>query len=579
MGISLKDIGNFAAGAIERDKELTKESLENRKEELKATRAMLIAQKAKRYEKDITKFEEEDKKYKAIQAVNKQFTGKTDVDPAEWGRIYLQNYKPTEYATILKAYGENTSGLNEYLKGFAVNKDFKTFSTEKAIDTKYQDEVKSIMTDTTKQIKDARGDSFLINQILGLRNKKISEAESIKTESATGIEQAKKVNTEVANIETKPEEEVSFTFAKEDKTKTIFVPKLFKDDVKTIRDELNKNTALKKENINQALTYFSKNNQEISKQYLQTNLQGDVTGLKGAGRTFVNHAGQLYNQAIQSFTNEKIFLETNGEKSNISNIINENAVRNVSSERLSNYSLPIGEQRKFMARRDNIIAVVPFSIVSTNNILGNYQFQTRYQKNKVGEAYSEVLKDIAKKENPDATIESNEKFMGDIQEKLLSVKIGSDNPLVKDVKNRMITKLIEKKIINPEDSANNIQVIQVNGMNVPLTDTNKTKLTAMKFDWENAPKANVAKPNIPTSKPAPTPVDVDEQYTTGTEFNVTPQKPVSQMTMAERRVYDKKKRDEQMKLMEDRRKSFNTKVRNINQQSSNTNTIDFNADK
>jgi hypothetical protein len=49
--------------------------------------------------------------------------------------------------------------------------------------------------------------------------------------------------------------------------------------------------------------------------------------------------------------------------------------------------------------------------------------------------------------------------------------------------------------------------------------------------------------------------------------------------MAERRVYDKKQRDEQMKLMEDRRKSFNTKVRNINQQSSNTNTIDFNADK
>ena len=100
------------------------------------------------------------------------------------------------------------------------------------------------MADTTKQIKDARGDSFLINQILGLRNKKISEAESIKTESATGIEQAKKVNTEVANIETKPEEEVSFTFAKEDKTKSLFIPKSFKDDVKTIRDELNKNTSL-----------------------------------------------------------------------------------------------------------------------------------------------------------------------------------------------------------------------------------------------------------------------------------------------------------------------------------------------
>jgi hypothetical protein len=574
MGISLKDIGNFAAGAIERDKELTKESLENRKEELKATRAMLIAQKAKRYEKDIAKFEEEDKKYKAIQDVNKQFTGKTDVDRAEWGKLYLQNYKPEQYATILKAYGENTSGLNEYLKGFAINKDFKTFSTEKAIDTKYQDEVKSIMTDTTKQIKDARGDSFLINQILGNRDKKISEAESIKTESATGIEQAKKVNTEVANIETKPEEEVSFTFAKEDKTKSLFIPKSFKDDVKTIRDELNKNTALKKENINQALTYFSKNNKEVSKQFLDEDREGNVIGLKGAGRNFVNQTGQLYNQAIKSFTNEKIYLKTSGEKSTISNIFNTVAVGNDVSERLENYSVPSAE-KKFFEKRDNIIAIVPFSIVDADNIIaGKYQFNNKVQTKLVGQAYSDVLKDLSKEKNPEGSLESNEKFMNGIQEKLLSLEIGSNNPLVKDVQERILNKLkLEtSKTTDQKSTFTGVESITVQGQNIPLTDANKKKLTAMKFDWQNAPK--VTAPNITPSK-----TNTSNEFDDFGDAPFIPQRTRGEMSMAERRVYDKKQRDEQMKLMEDRRKSFNTKVRNINQQSSNTNTIDFNADK
>jgi len=580
MKISLKDIGNFAMGAIERDKALNDIAVNERKEELKARRAILIAQKSKRYEKDITKFEEEDKKYKAIQAVNKYFENKGEIEAVDWGRMYAQTYKPAEYATIAKAYADNPQALNDYLKSFAVNKDFQTFSTEKAIDTKYQDEIKSIMADTTKQIKDARGDSFLINQILGNRDKKISEAESIKTESTTGIEQAKKVNTEVVNTETKTKSDYGFTFAKEDKAKTIFIPKPFKDDVKTIRDELNKNTALKKENINQALTYFSKNNKEVSKQFLDTDKEGNVIGLKGAGRTFVNQTGQLYNQAIKSFTNEKIYLKTSGEKSTISNIFNTVAVGNGVSERLENYSVPSAE-KKFFEKRDNIIAIVPFSIVDADNIIaGKYQFNNKVQTKLVGQAYSDVLKDLAKEKNPEGSLESNEKFMNGIQEKLLSLEIGSNNPLVKDVQERILNKLKlgTSKTTDQKSTFTGVESITVQGQNIPLTDANKKKLTAMKFDWQNAPK--VTAPNITPSKTSTSiEGDVDEEYTTGTEFNVAPQKPVSQMTMEERRVYDKKKRDEQMKKMEDRRKSFNTKVRNINQQSSNNNTIDFNADK
>jgi hypothetical protein len=574
MKISLKDIGNFAVGAIERDKELTKESLENRKEELKATRAILIAQKAKRYEKDIAKFEEEDKKYKAIEAVNKQFTGKTDVDRAEWGKLYLQNYKPEQYATILKAYGENTSGLNEYLKGFAVNKDFKTFSTEKAIDTKYQDEVKSIMTDTTKQIKDARGDSFLINQILGNRDKKISEAESIKTESATGIEQAKKVNTEVANIETKPEEEVSFTFSKEDKAKTIFVPKSFKDEAQKLRTKLNENTEIKKENINIGLTFFTENNIPVSDQYLTKDKDGNVTGLKGAGRTFINQTNLLSSQAIKDFTNENLYLGTGKEASLISNKLNPNVIYRLTAERLADYSIATAE-KNFFTKRDNMVAIVPFSVVSTDNILaGKYQFTNKAQTKLVGQAYLDVIKDITNEQNPNASIESKQKFMNDLQNKLLSADITTDNKLVMDVQNKIINKLQlgTSKTTEPASTSPGVESIVYQGKRIPLTDANKKALTGMNFDWQNAPK--VTAPNITPSK-----TNTSNEFDDFGDAPFIPQRTRGEMSMAERRVYDKKQRDEQMKLMEDRRKSFNTKVRNINQQSSNTNTIDFNADK
>ena len=228
-----------------------------------------------------------------------------------------------------------------------------------------------------------------------------------------------------------------------------------------------------------------------------------------------------------------------------------------------------------------MVAIVPFSVVSPDNIIaGKYQFTNKAQTKLVGQAYLNVIKDITNEQNPNASIESKQKFMNDLQNKLLSADITTDNKLVKDVQNRIINKLQlgTSKTTEATSTSTGVESIVYQGKRIPLTDANKKALTGMKFDWENAPK--VSTPNMTTSKPAPTPVDVDEEYTTGTEFNVTPQKPVSQMTMEERRAYDKKKRDEQMKLIEERRKSFNTKVRNINKQSStSTNTVDFNADK
>ena len=77
MGISLKDFGNFAVGAIEQDRVNTKERFAIRNEELQANRASLIKRKDARYKKDIEAYDAEKKKYDTLKAAAANFKNKT----------------------------------------------------------------------------------------------------------------------------------------------------------------------------------------------------------------------------------------------------------------------------------------------------------------------------------------------------------------------------------------------------------------------------------------------------------------------------------------------------------------------
>ena len=67
----LTDIGNVAVGAIERDRELTKEDLIIRAENLKANQAILIKQKDKKYNKELDSYYKEKEKFDNIEKMNK----------------------------------------------------------------------------------------------------------------------------------------------------------------------------------------------------------------------------------------------------------------------------------------------------------------------------------------------------------------------------------------------------------------------------------------------------------------------------------------------------------------------------
>ena len=487
MGISLGDIASFATGVVKADEKATAERLVDRRAELAADRQFYIDMKTKKYESELKTFEEENKKYKAIQAVNAKFEGQEEVDTTAYGKAYLQETNPTllyQYETL---YADNPQLLNSKLATFADSsvRDYKTTNTRDALDSKLKLDVDAITADYKTQLENAKGDSKLINAIIGKRDKKIADTIQENEDGKTGVVKAKEIA-----VETDTDSKPTFEFGKV-KEVDFAVPKKFKEKVAPLRIKLNDNTEIKKENVNINLTFFSENDIAVPKQFLTKDTDGNTTGLKGPGNTFVNQTNSLANQAVKTLTNESLYASTGGDSSLISNDFNPNKINGMVSDRLANYSVVSSDKKDgFFSDRNNIVAIVPFSIVDSNNTLGGYQFVNKGQTKAVGEAYLQALKNIDATNNPEGTIERSQKYLNDFQNKLLRTNPGEQTKEVETVQNEMIRILTEKGMITPapnevnvnEDSSNvttgqdqKTMQVEINGKTVTMIDNEESR--------------------------------------------------------------------------------------------------------
>ena len=487
MGISLGDIASFATGVVKADEKATAERLVDRRAELAADRQFYIDMKTKKYESELKTFEEENKKYKAIQAVNAKFEGQEEVDPTAYGKAYLQETNPTllyQYETL---YADNPQLLNSKLATFADSsvRDYKTTNTRDALDSKLKLDVDAITADYKTQLENAKGDSKLINAIIGKRDKKIADTIQENEDGKTGVVKAKEIA-----VETDTDSKPTFEFGKV-KEVDFAVPKKFKEKVAPLRIKLNDNTEIKKENVNINLTFFSENDIAVPKQFLTKDTDGNTTGLKGPGNTFVNQTNSLANQAVKTLTNESLYASTGGDSSLIANDFNPNKINGMVSDRLANYSVVSSDKKDgFFSDRNNIVAIVPFSIVDSNNTLGGYQFVNKGQTKAVGEAYLQALKNIDATNNPEGTIERSQKYLNDFQNKLLRTNPGEQTKEVEAVQNEMLRILTEQGIITPAPSEENVNKnssniiseqdqktmqVEINGKTVTMIDNEESR--------------------------------------------------------------------------------------------------------
>lgn len=535
MGISLKDLGNFTLGVIERDKELTADKAKTRAEELIANRNTILEMKKSKYDSEIKSFEEENKKAKAIQSVNAKYKNLGDtVDPVSYGRDYILATNPTEFSAMTSLYKDNPEKLEEYYASFAnkASSEFKPTTTRDALDAKQAEDIRSITAEFTKKIEDAKGDSLLISTLLNLKNKALNKVIEKNKEGEAGINLAKTIQEEIKA--TKAEEEDTGLVFSEAKFSKKQVPKPFRDKVEPIRNDLNKNTEIKKENVNIALTFYNENDIAVPKQFLSIDQEGNTTGLKGPGLTFVNQTNALTSQAIQTITDEDIFAKSNGKTSLISNSLNPNKVNGIVAERIANYSTTSQEKKVgYWNDRNNIIAIVPFSIVDSNNTLGGYQFTNKTQTKIVGEAYLQALKNIDATNNPEGTIERSQKYLNDFQNKLLRMDINSTSPESETVKTEMIKILTEKGIIKPEATTGStigegapittsVESIVLDGNNIPLTKKNIEELEKAGIDWKSQKKVTVPKKEVIQTKSGDMNIAEQVAKATTTTTKITP---------------------------------------------------------
>tara|TARA_Y100000385_G_C13067378_1_gene627354 strand:- start:292 stop:2058 length:1767 start_codon:yes stop_codon:yes gene_type:complete len=574
MGISLKDFGSFAVGAIEEDKRLTEKKFKNRAEELKANRDFVIAQKQKKYESEIKSFESEQKKYKAIQSANAKYEGQDNVNKADWAKAYLFEYKPEQYNAIVKQADGDIEYMNTLFADQASKNlvNYKTSTTRDAIDDNIRNEVESITADYNNRLENAQGDSFLISKLIGEKNNKIAKVSKEVNEGAKGVEISKSITEETQPVKTS-ESKMPFTFAEESTVATFKPPKKFRDKIEVVREKVNnaENRETWKKAAYEGVTlYMNENDIAKPKQFVTTDKDGNINGFKGAGQIFNKHISLVYGGANKSFTNEYIYKATNKESSYISDEYNKFTVGNSVNDRLRNYTY-IEQPKKAFKDRENIIGIVPFSIVDAGDTIGNLKLESKADKKTIAKLYVDALKEYTKVNNKDSTgkiIQSNGQFMNDLQTELLSLN-GKTTKTSQEIQNYILNNITNSKVNNnTPDKPKNIKTLTVIN-----TETNNTDIIIDNEENRNMLKANpkfkIKEDEIKV--PTETPIEDIDVLSEGQTFEKT--KPVASMDFEERRAYEKEKSDERKRKREERNKSFNEKIRKNNEQVKNNKSL------
>ena len=140
MGL-FTDLGNFATGAIQRDKEITKENLAIRADELKANRDLMIAMKKDKYAADIANYKIEKEKANEIKKLN-SVAAKGDMDKSSYAKQYLLHSLGTEKFNALQK--ADPEGFLDMVANIGSARDYKFTTDRESIDNQFSIDTKIV---------------------------------------------------------------------------------------------------------------------------------------------------------------------------------------------------------------------------------------------------------------------------------------------------------------------------------------------------------------------------------------------------------------------------------------------------
>ena len=360
MGL-LTDLGNFATGAIERDKELTNEKLAIRAEELKANRELMIAMKKDKYAADIAEYKKEKAKSNEIKQLNSA-AASGNMDNESYAKQFLLHSLGTEkFNALQKADPQGFLDMVSNVANQAKSNgglDYKFTLDRNSIDNQFGTDTKIINKGFAQAIEDAKGDSFLINKIL---NKKSTIDKDVNADVESQLKAAKVVNEET--IET-GKKDITFTDTVKKKRKP---PEAYETEFSKLITNAkfdsvnNKDNLINFINASNNLGFTSEMNFKFDEK------DETIKGTNPASQAFLNSYKLIYSEILNANNATDLYNSVTKNKSDLVNLIDADAVNRKVQNVILTRQNKIDTGKGSWEDNRELITMLPLNVVDINN--------------------------------------------------------------------------------------------------------------------------------------------------------------------------------------------------------------------
>ena len=360
MGL-LTDLGNFATGAIERDRELTNEKLAIRAEELKANRDLMIAMKKDKYAADIAEYKKEKAKSNEIKQLNSA-AASGNMDNESYAKQFLLHSLGTEkFNALQKADPQGFLDMVSNVANQAKSNgglDYKFTLDRNSIDNQFGTDTKIINKGFAQAIEDAKGDSFLINKIL---NKKSTIDKDVNADVESQLKAAKVVNEET--IET-GKKDITFTDTVKKKRKP---PEAYETEFSKLITNAkfdsvnNKDNLINFINASNNLGFTSEMNFKFDEK------DETIKGTNPASQAFLNSYKLIYSEILNANNATDLYNSVTKNKSDLVNLIDADAVNRKVQNVILTRQNKIDTGKGSWEDNRELITMLPLNVVDINN--------------------------------------------------------------------------------------------------------------------------------------------------------------------------------------------------------------------
>jgi len=380
------DVGNFAKGMIERDREITNENLAIRAEELKANRDLMIAMKKDKYAADIAEYKKEKAKSNEIKQLNSAAAA-GNMDNESYAKQFLLHSLGTEkFNALQKADPQGFLDMVSNVANQAKSNgglDYKFTLDRNSIDNQFGTDTKIINKGFAQAIEDAKGDSFLINKIL---NKKSTIDKDVNADVESQLKAAKVINEET--IET-GKKDITFTDTVKKKRKP---PEAYETEFSKLITNAkfdsvnNKDNLINFINASNNLGFTSEMNFKFDEK------DETIKGTNPASQAFLNSYKLIYSEILNANNATDLYNSVTKNKSDLVNLIDADAVNRKVQNVILTRQNKIDTGKGSWEDNRELITMLPLNVVDINNQTRIGDKMINIDMAKSSEVYNNFLK-------------------------------------------------------------------------------------------------------------------------------------------------------------------------------------------